>query len=44
MGWTASDLADARNTVSLADSLGLDLLGMQDHPYQWRFLDARQEF
>ena len=24
----------------LADSLGLDLLGVQDHPYQPRFLDT----
>lgn len=37
---TASDLAETLNTVSLADSLGLDLLGIQDHPYQWRFLDT----
>jgi len=26
--------------VSLADTLGLDLVGIQDHPYQWRFLDT----
>jgi len=31
---TASDRVEARNTASLADSLGLDLLGIQDHPYQ----------
>jgi alkanesulfonate monooxygenase SsuD/methylene tetrahydromethanopterin reductase-like flavin-dependent oxidoreductase (luciferase family) len=24
----------------LADELGLDLIAVQDHPYQWRFLDA----
>jgi alkanesulfonate monooxygenase SsuD/methylene tetrahydromethanopterin reductase-like flavin-dependent oxidoreductase (luciferase family) len=24
----------------LADELGLDLIAIQDHPYQWRFLDA----
>lgn len=23
-----------------ADELGLDLVGIQDHPYQWRFLDT----
>jgi alkanesulfonate monooxygenase SsuD/methylene tetrahydromethanopterin reductase-like flavin-dependent oxidoreductase (luciferase family) len=23
-----------------ADELGLDLIGIQDHPYQWRFLDT----
>jgi alkanesulfonate monooxygenase SsuD/methylene tetrahydromethanopterin reductase-like flavin-dependent oxidoreductase (luciferase family) len=37
---TAADLLQARNTVSLADRLGLDLVGIQDHPYQWRFLDT----
>lgn len=37
---TASDLAETRNAVSHADNLGLDLLGIQDHPYQWRFLDT----
>jgi len=26
--------------AQLADSLGLDLLGVQDHPYQPRFLDT----
>jgi alkanesulfonate monooxygenase SsuD/methylene tetrahydromethanopterin reductase-like flavin-dependent oxidoreductase (luciferase family) len=36
----ASDLTVTRNTVSVADSLGLDLVGIQDHPYQWRFLDT----
>jgi alkanesulfonate monooxygenase SsuD/methylene tetrahydromethanopterin reductase-like flavin-dependent oxidoreductase (luciferase family) len=24
----------------LADETGLDLIGIQDHPYQWRFLDT----
>lgn len=37
---TASDLAETRNVVGLADSLGLDVVGIQDHPYQWRFLDT----
>ena len=26
--------------AKLADELGLDLIAIQDHPYQWRFLDA----
>jgi len=26
--------------ATLADELGLDLIAIQDHPYQWRFLDA----
>ncbi len=37
---TAADLLQTRTTVSLADTLGLDLVGIQDHPYQWRFLDT----
>ena len=37
---TAADLPQTRTTVSLADTLGLDLVGIQDHPYQWRFLDT----
>lgn len=36
----AADLLQTRNTVSLADALELDLVGIQDHPYQWRFLDT----
>lgn len=35
--------ADPRRTLSvgrLVDSLGFDLLGIQDHPYQRRFLDT----
>jgi alkanesulfonate monooxygenase SsuD/methylene tetrahydromethanopterin reductase-like flavin-dependent oxidoreductase (luciferase family) len=35
--------ADAELASSLArraDELGLDLVGIQDHPYQWRFLDT----
>lgn len=36
--------ADARDSlvarVRLADELGLDLVGIQDHPYQRRFLDT----
>ncbi len=37
---TAGDLVQTRTTVTLADTLGLDLVGIQDHPYQWRFLDT----
>lgn len=37
---TAGDLAQTRSAVDVADRLGLDLLGIQDHPYQWRFLDT----
>ncbi len=36
----AADLQQTRTTVSLADTLELDLVGIQDHPYQWRFLDT----
>jgi alkanesulfonate monooxygenase SsuD/methylene tetrahydromethanopterin reductase-like flavin-dependent oxidoreductase (luciferase family) len=35
--------ADAELNRALAvraDELGLDLIGIQDHPYQWRFLDT----
>ena len=37
------DATDVRETVRLgrlADELGLDLLGVQDHPYQSRFVDT----
>jgi alkanesulfonate monooxygenase SsuD/methylene tetrahydromethanopterin reductase-like flavin-dependent oxidoreductase (luciferase family) len=37
------DAADAQATVELivaADQVGLDLVGVQDHPYQRRFLDT----
>lgn len=30
----------ARSLARRADVLGLDLLGIQDHPYQWRFLET----
>jgi alkanesulfonate monooxygenase SsuD/methylene tetrahydromethanopterin reductase-like flavin-dependent oxidoreductase (luciferase family) len=30
----------ARSLARRADELGLDLIGIQDHPYQWRFLDT----
>jgi alkanesulfonate monooxygenase SsuD/methylene tetrahydromethanopterin reductase-like flavin-dependent oxidoreductase (luciferase family) len=36
----AADLAGIRAAVSAADAAGLDLVGIQDHPYQRRFLDT----
>jgi alkanesulfonate monooxygenase SsuD/methylene tetrahydromethanopterin reductase-like flavin-dependent oxidoreductase (luciferase family) len=30
----------ARSLARRADELGLELLGIQDHPYQWRFLET----
>jgi alkanesulfonate monooxygenase SsuD/methylene tetrahydromethanopterin reductase-like flavin-dependent oxidoreductase (luciferase family) len=30
----------ARDVAAVAEARGLDLLGIQDHPYQWRFLDT----
>ncbi|MDQ3889233.1 MAG: LLM class flavin-dependent oxidoreductase [Actinomycetota bacterium] len=36
----SADLELARSLVRRADELGLDLVGIQDHPYQWRFLDT----
>src|SRR5512132_1686180 len=29
-----------RGLAQRADELGLDLIGIQDHPYQWRYLDT----
>jgi alkanesulfonate monooxygenase SsuD/methylene tetrahydromethanopterin reductase-like flavin-dependent oxidoreductase (luciferase family) len=37
---TSADLEQARSLARRADELGLDLIGIQDHPYQWRFLDT----
>jgi alkanesulfonate monooxygenase SsuD/methylene tetrahydromethanopterin reductase-like flavin-dependent oxidoreductase (luciferase family) len=37
---SAASLGDARAIARCADELGLDLIGIQDHPYQWRFLDT----
>src|SRR5919197_2979755 len=37
---TASGAAETRAIVRRADELGLDLVGIQDHPYQRRFLDT----
>jgi alkanesulfonate monooxygenase SsuD/methylene tetrahydromethanopterin reductase-like flavin-dependent oxidoreductase (luciferase family) len=36
----AARLDDVAATVRLADDLGLDLVGIQDHPYQRRFVDT----
>src|SRR2546423_3277162 len=36
----AADLDDILEQVLMAERLGLDLVGIQDHPYQRRFLDT----
>jgi alkanesulfonate monooxygenase SsuD/methylene tetrahydromethanopterin reductase-like flavin-dependent oxidoreductase (luciferase family) len=35
-----ADLELLRKLAGRADELGLDLVGIQDHPYQWRYLDT----
>ncbi|HEY2936982.1 MAG TPA: hypothetical protein VGJ25_10305 [Gaiellaceae bacterium] len=37
---SAASLAETRAAAQRADELGLDLIGIQDHPYQRRFLDT----
>jgi Luciferase-like monooxygenase len=37
---TVATVADARQAAEAADRLGIDLIGIQDHPYQWRFLET----
>jgi len=37
---SAAELDTIRAAVTTADRTGLDLVGIQDHPYQWRFLDT----
>jgi alkanesulfonate monooxygenase SsuD/methylene tetrahydromethanopterin reductase-like flavin-dependent oxidoreductase (luciferase family) len=37
---TSADLEQTRELARLADERGLDLIGIQDHPYQWRFLET----
>ena len=37
---TASELRLARDMAAVAEARGVELLGVQDHPYQWRFLDT----
>jgi alkanesulfonate monooxygenase SsuD/methylene tetrahydromethanopterin reductase-like flavin-dependent oxidoreductase (luciferase family) len=34
------ELDEVLRLAHLADEAGLDLVGIQDHPYQWRFLDT----
>ena len=36
--WT--EQTETLELVRLADDAGLDLVGVQDHPYQWRFYDT----
>src|SRR4051812_46615466 len=36
----AGRLAELREAVRLADEVGLDCVGIQDHPYQRRFVDT----
>lgn len=36
----ADDVTETRELAVRADALGLDLLGIQDHPYQWRFVET----
>jgi alkanesulfonate monooxygenase SsuD/methylene tetrahydromethanopterin reductase-like flavin-dependent oxidoreductase (luciferase family) len=36
----ASDLGPLRDQVAAAERAGLDVIGIQDHPYQRRYLDA----
>src|SRR5919198_1519907 len=36
----AADVATGRAAAARGDELGLDLVGIQDHPYQWRFLET----
>jgi alkanesulfonate monooxygenase SsuD/methylene tetrahydromethanopterin reductase-like flavin-dependent oxidoreductase (luciferase family) len=36
----ASDIDAIRDIAVRADRAGLELLGIQDHPYQWRFLET----
>ena len=35
-----ADLELLRELAVRADELGLDLVGIQDHPYQWRYLET----
>jgi alkanesulfonate monooxygenase SsuD/methylene tetrahydromethanopterin reductase-like flavin-dependent oxidoreductase (luciferase family) len=41
--FTVPDAADPDGTIAevvAADAAGLDLVGIQDHPYQWRYFDT----
>jgi alkanesulfonate monooxygenase SsuD/methylene tetrahydromethanopterin reductase-like flavin-dependent oxidoreductase (luciferase family) len=35
-----ADLELNRALAALAEELGLDMIGIQDHPYQWRYVDT----
>lgn len=37
---TAAEYPNLVQQAQLCDRLGLDLIGIQDHPYQYRFLDT----
>jgi alkanesulfonate monooxygenase SsuD/methylene tetrahydromethanopterin reductase-like flavin-dependent oxidoreductase (luciferase family) len=37
---TSADAELSRELARLSDELGLDLIGIQDHPYQWRYLET----
>jgi alkanesulfonate monooxygenase SsuD/methylene tetrahydromethanopterin reductase-like flavin-dependent oxidoreductase (luciferase family) len=37
---TAATVVEARQVAEVSDRLGIDLIGVQDHPYQWRFLET----
>jgi alkanesulfonate monooxygenase SsuD/methylene tetrahydromethanopterin reductase-like flavin-dependent oxidoreductase (luciferase family) len=37
---TSADAELSRGLARRADELGLDLIGIQDHPYQWRYLET----
>jgi alkanesulfonate monooxygenase SsuD/methylene tetrahydromethanopterin reductase-like flavin-dependent oxidoreductase (luciferase family) len=37
---TSAEVELERSLARRADELGLDLIGIQDHPYQWRFFDT----
>jgi alkanesulfonate monooxygenase SsuD/methylene tetrahydromethanopterin reductase-like flavin-dependent oxidoreductase (luciferase family) len=37
---TSADGEVLQSLARRADDLGLDVIGIQDHPYQWRFLDT----
>ena len=36
----SADVPQLRSLAERADELELDLIGIQDHPYQWRFVDT----
>jgi alkanesulfonate monooxygenase SsuD/methylene tetrahydromethanopterin reductase-like flavin-dependent oxidoreductase (luciferase family) len=37
---TSADVELARSLARRADELALELIGIQDHPYQWRYLET----